>query len=111
MSLKDKLLGDIRAYSKESKWEELLTEQALEVLELRPYNAFAYLHERSSVRGKLDHAGRLVAMVVEVGFYCAYFDPLLLGREQFANRVMGLAIEKYQQHKIRSKTCVTQGAT
>lgn len=46
MSFKDKLLQDIRAYAKEYRWEELATEQAIEIVELRPAEVFQYLYEK-----------------------------------------------------------------
>lgn len=46
MSFKDRLLLDIRSYSKEYRWEELATELAIEIAELRPYMVFPYLYEK-----------------------------------------------------------------
>lgn len=46
MNQKDRLLTDIKSYVKETKWEDILNEHSVDVLDVRPENVFAYLHER-----------------------------------------------------------------
>jgi len=54
-------------------------------------------------------AGKNAGMIVDVSFYCSYFDPLLHSRETFMNKIIGCAIEKYQQQKIKSTVQARSG--
>jgi hypothetical protein len=46
MSFKDKLVIDIKTYVKESKWEDIVSEQVIDIVEMRPAKVFSYLHEK-----------------------------------------------------------------
>lgn len=49
-------------------------------------------------------------MLLDIGFYCSYFDPLLHSRDTFTNKVMGCVIEKYQLQKVKSTHRLTAGS-
>ena len=46
MSFREKLVGDIRAYFKENKWEDMLHDQIIELLEMKPLSPYSYIQKK-----------------------------------------------------------------
>jgi hypothetical protein len=46
ISFKDKLATNVKNYFKKSKWEDIMLEQVIDIVEMYPTNALSYLHEK-----------------------------------------------------------------